>query len=507
MHGNELMRASFATLKLAVLIIVVTSRPTSLSAQPVTCTLHESQKLIPLDTVASDRVGSSVCISGDRVVIGAWGAGSAYVFRYSDNATPLDPNDDVWVEEAKLLPSGAGGLFGWSVSISGDRAIVGARFDPSAGSQAGAAYVFRRDDNDTPNDPTDDSWVEEDILTASDANGGEQLGGSVAIDGDYAITGAQNDDDAGEGSGSAYVFYKDDNDTPLDPSDDFWVEQAKLIGSDEAAGDNFGISVSISGSRAVVGAWHHNAVGDQSGAAYVFRRDDNDTPADPTDDTWVEEAKLTPSDAAVFDQFGVAVAIDGDRIVGGAWLDDDGGNLTGSAYVFRRDDNATPAFPDDDFWVEEAKLTASDATAGDELGKSVSISGDLAAIGAFEDDDACADDPNPDPNCDSGSAYVFRRDDNGTPLNPDDDTWVETVKLVSSDTAAQEFFGRVAIDGTTVVAGSLSDEAGDQAGAAYMFDVSKTCPPIPTVSQWGVVVMALLLVSAGTVVVTTRRIS
>ena len=79
-----------------------------------------------------------------------------------------------------------------------------------------------------------------------------------------------------------------------------------------------------------------------------------------------------------------AVALGADRTLVGAWLDDDGANLAGSAYIFRRDDNATPGNPADDFWVEEAKLTASDAAAGDELGKSVSIDGDQEVDGFTE---------------------------------------------------------------------------------------------------------------------------
>ena len=468
------------------MVLALAARPAPLMAQPLPCVLDEVQKLIPFDATVDHRVGSSVSISGDRFITGAWGAGAAYVFRRSGS---------LWVQEAKL--TGAGGLFGWSVAISGDRAVVGARFDNAAATEAGAAYLFRRDDNGTPLVDDDDFWIPEDTLTALDAADDDQLGGAVAIDGDRVIAGAQFEDATGDSAGAAYVFRKNDNDV--------WVEEAKLIGSDTISGDNFGTSVSISGDRAVVGAWHHNAAGNRSGAAYVFRRDDNGTPSIPTDDFWIEEDKLVPGDAATFDQFGVAVAIDGDRIVVGAWLDDDGGNLAGSAYVFRRDDNGTPSNPADDSWVEEAKLTASDAAAGDELGKSVAIDGDRAVIGAFEDDDACAQDPVPDPNCDSGSAYVFERDDNGTPLDASDDAWIQTIKLVASDTAAKEFFGRVAIEGTTVVAGSLSDEAGDQAGAVYVFDVSERCAAIPTVSQWGMVVMMLLLISSGTVAIRVRR--
>ncbi len=502
------MRVSTKTLRLAVLLAALVARPAVLAAESGICPLNEVQKLTSSDASADDRFGSSLSVSGDRAVVGAWFASSAYVFRYSDNGTPLDPADDSWVEEDKLTPSasGPGALFGWSVSISGDRAIVGARFDGAAGSQAGAAYVFRRDDNATPSIPGDDFWVEEEKLTAPDATAGDQFGGSVSASGDRVIVGAQTDDAVGEAAGSAYVFRRDDNGTPLDPSDDFWVEEDKITGSDEAPGDNFGFSVSISGDHAVVGAWHHNHAGERSGAAYVFRREDNGTPSDPSDDSWIEEDKLTAFDASPYDDFGVDVAIDGDRIVVGSWLDDDDGSLSGSAYVFRADDNGTPSAPDDDFWVLEAKLTAFDGVAGDEFGKSVSISGDRIAVGAFEDDDACADDPEPDPNCDSGSAYVFRRDDNGTPAEPGDDSWIPTSKLTASDTAPADFFGRVAIEGTTVFAGSLSDEAGEQAGAAYVFAVGESCPSIPTVSLWGVIVTTLLLACAGTILIATRPV-
>ncbi len=246
------------------------------------------------------------------------------------------------------------------------------------------------------------------------------------------------------------------------------------MASDAASGDMLGFSVSISGDRALVGAWHDDiGVRTQAGSAYVFRRDDNGTPLDPSDDLWVEEDKLIALDAATNDQFGIAVSISGDRAIVGAWLDDDVGNLSGSAYVFRRDDNGTLFDPSDDFWVEEAKLAASDGAAGDEFGKSVSIDGDRAVVGAYEDDDACGDDP--DPHCDSGAAYVFRRSDNGTPLDPGDDEWIETAKLIPSDLSAQDFFGRVAISGDRVVAGSLDDTAGEEAGAGFIFSVAQAC--------------------------------
>jgi hypothetical protein len=452
------------------------------------CVLNEEQKVLASDAAPDARLGSAVSISKDWAIVGAWRAshaeivpGAAYVFGLDDNGTPLNTGDDTWIEEAKLIASDAasGDLFGWSVSISGDRAIVGARFHSFAG-RSGAAYIFRRDTRGTPLNPSDDRWVEEARLTPSDAAHRDQFGIAVAISGDRAVVGAAEDDDACAenpdpacDSGSAYVFRRERNGTPTDPTDDFWVEEAKLVAADADRGDLFGFSVSIDGTRVLIGAWHDDDGGGDSGSAYVFRRDDGGTPTDPGDDVWVEEAKLIPLDTAPLDNFGISVSISRTRALVGAWFDDDRGNLSGSAYVFRRDDNNTFFDPTDDFWVEEAKLLASDAAAGDEFGKSVSIDVDLAVVGAFENDDACVDAP--DPNCDSGSAYLFRRHDNGTPLDPTDDSWLQTAKLTASDTAPADFFGRVAISGDWIVAGSLDDEGGLNAGSAYFYSASREC--------------------------------
>ncbi|MEE9294664.1 MAG: FG-GAP repeat protein [Phycisphaerae bacterium] len=496
MERGSRIRDSYPTTSVFVVTAVILLGSAAPPARAQLCVLNEEQKLITSDAAGDDHFGSSVSMSVGRAVVGAWLAdnaagrtsGAAYVFRRADNGTPLDPDDDFWVEEDKLTASNAvaGDLFGWSVSISGNRAVVGARFHNSAGARSGSAYVFRHNDNGTPLDPGDDFWVQEDELAVSDPAAKVEFGNSVAISGDRAIVGAFKDDGAcldppnpDCDSGSAYVFRRDDRGTPENPNDDVWIQSAKLTASDMAEGDMFGMSVSISGGLALVGSWLDDDDGTNSGSAYVYRHDNNNTPSDPSDDFWVEEAKLTASDAATFDEFGFSVSINNDRALVGSWLDDDAGSLSGSAYVFRRDDGGTPSDAGDDFWVQEAKLTASDAAAGDEFGKSVSIIKGRAAVGSFEDDDACADDPDPDPNCDSGSAYVFRHDTNGTPNDPTDDFWVEIAKLTSSDTAAADFFGRVAIDDREVLVGSLDDEAGEDAGSLYIFSVAleDNCPP------------------------------
>ncbi len=195
-------------------------------------------------------------------------------------------------------------------------------------------------------------------LTASDAAAGDRFGRPVSIDGDRFIVAADGDDDAESNSGSAYVFRFDGS---------RWTEEAKLTASNAAALDFFSRSVSIDGDRAIVGApGNDNAGSKDSGSAYIFRFGGA---------TWTEEAKLTPSDAAAFDGFGVSVSIDGDRAVVGTRHDGNPGIDRGTAYVFRYDGAS---------WTEEAELTASKAPVfhGDDFGASVSIDGDRFIVAA-----------------------------------------------------------------------------------------------------------------------------
>ncbi|MCH7954231.1 MAG: FG-GAP repeat protein, partial [Candidatus Marinimicrobia bacterium] len=217
--------------------------------------------------------------------------------------------------------------FGFSVSISGDYAVVGAYLDNDNGSDSGSAYIFKR---------TGTSWVQEAKLLPSDGAAFDNFGFSVSISGDYAVVGAFLDDDNGGASGSAYVFKR---------TGTSWAEEAKLLASDRAADDQFGVSVSISGDYAVVGAVFDDDNGDGSGSAYVFKR---------TGTSWAQEAKLLPSDGAAIDFFGMSVSISGDYAVVGAHRDDDSGPETGSAYVFKRSGTS---------WAQEAKLFPSDGAA------------------------------------------------------------------------------------------------------------------------------------------------
>jgi MYXO-CTERM domain-containing protein len=232
---------------------------------------------------------------------------------------------------------------------------------------------------------------------------------------------------------------------------DPFVEQAKLTASDGAAGDGFGVSVAVSGDTVVVGAVLDdiNANADQ-GSAYVFVK-----PVGGWATTSTFNAKLTASDGAAGDLFGISVGVSGDTVVVGAFLHDIGANLNqGSAYVFVKPGGGWAGA-----LTETAKLTASDGAGGDRFGGSVAVSGDTVVVGALLDDIGA--------NTNQGSAYVFVKPGGG---------WAgaltETAKLTASDGAAGDRFGgSVAVSGDTVVVGALLDDIGansDQ-GSAYVF--------------------------------------
>ena len=213
------------------------------------------QKLLAGDGAEKDWFGYRVAIDGDTAVIGAMDddkgtdSGSAYVF--------VRAADGTWSQQAKLTADdgAAWDNFGYSVSVSGDTAVIGANWDDDKGSSSGSAYVFIR--------AADGTWSQQAKLTAVDGAAWDEFGISVSICWDTAVIGAMYDDDNGSGSGSAYVFVR--------AADGTWSQQAKLTADDGAAYDSFGGSVAVSGDTAVIGAIGDNDKGDFfSGSAYVF---------------------------------------------------------------------------------------------------------------------------------------------------------------------------------------------------------------------------------------------
>jgi hypothetical protein len=322
--------------------------------------------------------------------------------------------------ETKVTASdgAAGDVFGYIVSINGDYALVGARDDDDNGTDSGSVYVFQW---------TGSSWTEVAKLTADDAAAGDNFGSTVSLSGDYALVGANNNDDNGDNSGSAYIFHR---------VDETWNQTAKLISGDAVADDRFGQWVSLSNDFALIGARNDDENGNNSGSAYIFQRSGVD---------WNQVAKLTPDDGSDGDAFSSwAVSIDGDYALIGAPFDDDSGDNAGSAYVFQRVGAV---------WNQMAKLTPNDGAESDGFGQPVSLSGDYALIGSAADDDNGSN---------SGSAYLFHRD--GA-------IWNQVAKLTSDDAAPDDSFGgAVSLDGDYALIGSaFDDDNGSSSGSAYLF--------------------------------------
>ena len=381
------------------------------------------------------RLGYRVAVSGDTVVVGAWGAsdrgpasGTAYVFQSSAGVW-----SETVYESAKLMPTDGAeyDYFGGSVAISGDVVVVGAYEDDDRGTDSGSAYVFEKPDT---------GWsgtVNESVkLLATDGAGGDRFGWSVAISGDAVAVGAYADDHQGADSGSAYVFEK-----PVAGWSETVDQSAKLVASDGELFDYFGNSVAVSGDTVIVGAYYDDDKGSASGSAYAFEK-----PEGGWSGTLWESAKLLATDGYAGDRFGWSVAISGDTAVVGAWGD---AYWSGSAYLFEQPGGWLGALE------ESAKLTSSDVSAGDRFGWSVALSGDTVVVGASEDGDNGRF---------SGSAYVFEKPVTGWPA-----TMEESAKWLPSDGAAYDYFGgSVAISGDNVVAGAWGDDS--LAGSAYVFE-------------------------------------
>ena len=329
-------------------------------------------------------------------------------------------SDDCEAQELVKLMAGdvdAGDHLGNAVDVGDGRIIVGALLHDDNGNNSGAAYVFRY---------LGASWIEEAELLPKDGVNEDRFGESVGISGDAAIVGANGDDDNGPESGSAYIFRFDGR---------VWIQEAKLVPSDGSQADEFGKAVAISGDLAIVGAYRADEAGVDSGAAYIFRR---------TESAWEQEIKLLASDGETQDRFGWSVALSGNVALIGARRHDDNGVESGAAYVFRFNGST---------WIEEQKLLASDGDMLDDFGFSVSLSENVAVIGARGDEDN---------GFESGSAYVFRFMDS---------MWTEEQKLLAKDGEPEDKFGHsVAVSGDVAVIGARwDDDNGTDSGSAYVF--------------------------------------
>ncbi len=416
-------------------------------------------KSVATDRALYDRYGYSVSISGDYAIIGAYNedhnANGGQYLEDAGSAYILKNNSGTWTVVQKIVPSdrAAGDEFGTSVAISGDYAIVGApRKSITVGTTgnpyAGAAYIFQNRSG---------SWSLVNRIVASDRERADEFGHSVAISGDYAIVGAPLEDHSVTGfnfqsnKGSAYIFKKG-------PS--VWSEEQKIVGTSAATDDNFGWSVGISGDYAIIGTPRDalSAAGGmiltEAGTATIFKKS--------TTGNWSQMQILNASDKTAGDEFGHSVAISGDYAIVGAMLEEHnatGGaklNLAGSAYIFER--NGTS-------WKQAEKVVAADRATGDMFGASVSISGDHAIVGAYNEDE---DETGGNTLANAGSAYIYKKSSGN---------WTQADKIVATDRGSSNVLGNsVAISGDYAIVGAHMESENasggntlGSAGASYIF--------------------------------------
>jgi len=410
----------------------------------------EQATLTASDGSAGDRFGV-VAVHGDTVVVGAHlddvGAnvdqGSAYVF-----VKPAGGWSGPLTEQAHLIASdgAAGDSFGLHLAIDGDTIVVGARHDDNGTrTDQGSAYVFVR-----PASGWAGTLTQSAKLTNSAGASNDWFGDRVAVNGDTVVVGARLDDlpagclfcDPIINRGSAYVFVRPAAGWSGNLSQNATLGHTFGVGS----GDELGMSVGVSGNTVVVGAWRTGA---DVGTAFVYLR-----PASGWSGTLNQNAILQASDRAPGDLFANSVAISGDTIVVGAYRDDVTAIDQGSAYVFVKPTGGWSGTLN-----QTAKLTASDAAAGDEFGNAVGIDGHTIIAGAaFHDAGASVN---------QGSAYVFRR-----PASGWQGVLTESEKLVAADSVGGDLFGiSVSVSGTTAAVGAYVKDVGsnpDQ-GVAYVF--------------------------------------
>ena len=312
----------------------------------------------------------------------------------------------------------AGDYFGYALSSDGAHTIVGAYGDDDRGTNAGAAYIFATRNR---------KWNEETKLIPLQAIPNEQVGMAVAISGDFAWVGSRGDIERGPQTGSAYVFRR---------LDEGWVQVTRFRSRAVGVDDQYGLSIAVDGEWAVVGAHADAKSGRDAGCVYVYRLEN---------EVWQFSERIYAPKGKVADYFGFSVDISGDRMIVGAFGDDDRGIRAGAAYIFKRID---------DSWKPEKKLTASDGDKHNLLGHSVALSGQLAIVGAHG---------NRTNGKFSGAAYVFRRTQRG---------WRLSQKLEAPDSRANKYFGfSVDISPKRVLIGARGDNHDGilQAGAAYLF--------------------------------------
>jgi hypothetical protein len=373
--------------------------------------------------------GTSVSISGNTVAVGAYrdstfagNGGTCHVYNLAG------PNPELPVHTLKKQTPASGDLFGNAVSVSGSRVLVGASHDDTGDDEAGSSYLF------------DISTATPLVPLASFSNpvkgSADRFGAAVAIHGDRVVIGSPDSDAGSSAAGRVRIHDL----ASAEPG----VAVATVENPEPAAGDRFGAAVAISGARIAVGATGVDGGAADAGKVYLHDLL-SVNPGQPL-------LSLSNPHPAASDRFGSALSLSGNRLIVGVGDDDESAVDSGRAYLYDLAGTA-PAVP-------TVVLANPSPAAGDRFGASVSVSGDLVVVGAPGDDTTAAD---------AGSVYVF--DLSGNLLHT----------LAMPSAAAGDAFGAsVAVSAGRVAAGAPGADAGaTDAGRAAVFLISGPAPTVP----------------------------
>lgn len=399
------------------------------------CEIQNGLKLTASDAGFDERFGVSVALSENTAVVGAWldrcefgsECGAAYVFTF---------NGTNWLLEQKLAADDreAEAYFGYRVDILSDRIVVGAPgHDCLLGFDCGAAYVFKR---------TGNSWTQESKLISANLEPFTLLGGSVSLSGESIAVGASGAAcESGTECGAVHMFRLNGT---------VWVEEQRIIPTDEMPTQFFGHAVALDGEILAVGKPYDNCyAGSRCGMVVVYHFNGHQ---------WIEIERITPSEPVAHGRFGSSVSIDGDVIGIGLFRDGcDSNSDCALGYMYRKSG---------DSWIEEQKLTSLDAMPFSMFGSSINVRGNVASVGSYNVPCSAGI------NC--GSAHAFRF--NGS-------RWIEQVRMTALDAAAGDSFGisTAIADGFILVGAPLADcPLSANCGAAYIFSLA-ACMAMPLV--------------------------
>ena len=352
---------------------VVDSNTTVVAIDPLTA------KVMASDKTSGAKFGYAVATTRDLAIVGApndslnTNSGSVYLFARSQDGS------NTWIQIKKILPPDgrASDAFGTAVGISGDTIVVGSPFNTSSITNAGAVYVFKRNLGGA------NQWGFEKKLVSTNSLANDQFGSAVAISGDDVVVGAPLVDLGTQGdAGAAYVFERN-----LGGSNQ-WGFMKRLVSTNPFVADHFGSSVAISGDDVVVGAPLAD-LGTQSdaGAAYIFERNLGGA------NQWGMMKRLVSTNPFTSDQFGSAVAINGDSVIVGMPLADANGTDSGATYLFARNQGSSNT------WGQVDKFLPAAVGTLDYFGSSVAICSNTVVVGANNGKDS---------GIRYGTAFMFR---------------------------------------------------------------------------------------------------